>query len=247
MLSAQWRQNNHDAQLIADDWQARLSLDELFQGLREVRFKDIAVPRMSLMVLALPGGAAKSRLVDCYVRGTDLIATVEIADAPVLRLELHYRLHPGAAELSLDLQVSVQTPLGDVLPELEVATLLTATQTMRLKAATDPTAENAPFDPLPAGQSFHCDEPPGTILARLEAPSLSYAQMVHPSDFSGVAVESVDAGTLRIGHRLFHEHLEKGVIRRARVRGLFCQRQEDQGRVAARYRAFADEEPDLSS
>ena len=56
-----------------------------------------------------------------------------------------------------------------------------------------------------------------------------------------------DVGTLRVSHQLFSERLEKGVILRARLRGVFLPRQRDTRVAAACYTAFAAAEPPLAT
>ena len=51
---------------------------------------------------------------------------------------------------------------------------------------------------------------------------------------------------MRIGHRLFPERLEKGVILRSRFRGYFAPAKIEPGAIAAAYRAFAHSEPPLT-
>ena len=47
--------------------------------------------------------------------------------------------------------------------------------------------------------------------------------MVHPADFAGSELTQAEApgGQVAIRHRLFVQRLEKGVLLRARVRGMF--------------------------
>jgi hypothetical protein len=61
----------------------------------------------------------------------------------------------------------------------------------------------------------------GLFLYRFGQLPGGYLEMVHPADFDHVEFEpGPNPGILRSRFKLFEEHLEKGVIRRARVRGL---------------------------
>jgi hypothetical protein len=51
---------------------------------------------------------------------------------------------------------------------------------------------------------------------------------------------------LRLRHRLLWQPLEKGVILRARVRGIFLPRQDDMRIAAACYRQFVVADPPLA-
>jgi len=73
--------------------------------------------------------------------------------------------------------------------------------------------------------------------------------MVHPADFSGSELTEDDSagGHVAIRHRLFVQRLEKGVLLRARVRGLLLAREADVELAAATYRSFAGLGPPLGA
>ncbi len=63
-------------------------------------------------------------------------------------------------------------------------------------------------------------------MFRLHGCDASYAEMVVPADFQGGRVQQTPECT-RLAYELFPESLEKGVIRRGRIRSLFLPRQRD--------------------
>jgi hypothetical protein len=73
--------------------------------------------------------------------------------------------------------------------------------------------------------------------------------MVHPADFQHDELlrNSVQQQAAYLRHRLFPEPLEKGVILRARVRGVFVPRDGDTQIAAECFDAFAATEPPLST
>jgi hypothetical protein len=73
--------------------------------------------------------------------------------------------------------------------------------------------------------------------------------MVHPADFcrDELTHETGQNPRLRACHRLFAAPLEKGVLLRGRVRGIFVPRIDDLAIAAAAYTRFAAEEPLLES
>jgi hypothetical protein len=73
--------------------------------------------------------------------------------------------------------------------------------------------------------------------------------MVHPADFQRDELEwdGRYGGVWRVAHRLFCTNLEKGVILRARVRGVFFARQGDVAAAAECYAAFAAADPPLGT
>jgi hypothetical protein len=75
----------------------------------------------------------------------------------------------------------------------------------------------------------------------LHGAAYSYAEMVHPADFAGASLELRGEELLRFSHPLFAERLEKGVIRRVRLCGVFLPRDRDLEKASAIYRNFIAE------
>jgi hypothetical protein len=74
--------------------------------------------------------------------------------------------------------------------------------------------------------------------------------MVHPADFQGTTldIEARPAAALaRLQHALFVSRLEKGVILRARVLGLFLARDDDMSATAEHFSLFSATEPPLTT
>jgi hypothetical protein len=80
------------------------------------------------------------------------------------------------------------------------------------------------------------------LIFRLPRCDFSYAEMIHAADFQHdqfAAGKTPDGGCRpTLEHRLFPGTLEKGVILRSRIRGLFVPRAEDCAQAAADYRQF---------
>ena len=89
---------------------------------------------------------------------------------------------------------------------------------------------------------------PTSLRRRPNRVDLTYVEMIHPADFQHDAVgeDNPEGRTLRITHHLFRTNLEKGVILRARVRGVFLSQQNDAKVVAQCYARFAAADPPLS-
>lgn len=140
----------------------------------------------------------------------------------------------------------MQTSLLDSCPRLATESALVANEILRLS---DPQLEEfvelAP-PPNPDEPTEPCGGP-HCYLFRLPASAYSYVEMIYPAVAEMTEVDSLKQGlsfqaTLR--HQLFAEQLEKGVVLRARLLALLCDRQGDQAMAARHYRAFlADELP----
>lgn len=169
---------------------------------------------------------------DCYERGTDLVLTYAETSTRPLRVQVYWRVHSAdrlpAGAAGIDLQVSVQTSLLDADSALWAASTVPARHVARL-----------------AGCAGNAD----CWLFRWPAAEMSYAEMIHPADDRGCVLsredESQDRWLLR--RRLFGERLEKGVILRARLRGVLLPRQDDERLAAAACEAFVTEAPPLTT
>jgi hypothetical protein len=92
----------------------------------------------------------------------------------------------------------------------------------------------------------------GCFLVRLADSDLDYLEMIHPADLrrSSARVAPSDDGAnseVGIDHALFRSGLEKGVILRSRIRGLWIPRGNDQACAADCYRQFIASEPPLTA
>jgi hypothetical protein len=173
-----------------------------------------------------------------------LVATYAPAGAGTVRPQIYWRLfRPEHIEgMGLDLIVSVQTDLLDSDPSMSTASILPVEGLLRLHG---PGADQ--FEPLVIDDPAPLDA--GLLLFRLAGGRLSYVEMVHPSDFCRAGVRTEDAArhTARLSFPLFPGRLEKGVIRRARLRGCFLPREDDRSVAAALYGEFAASTPPLTA
>jgi len=91
-----------------------------------------------------------------------------------------------------------------------------------------------------ARPTFASLDPPGALLARPPQASFSYLELIHPADFSAVEVtgDGAEPPTFASRFHLFDDHLEKGVIRRARLRAVVLPRADDIAMATACYHSF---------
>ena len=241
-----WQIDHHAARLCVDHFSGSLDLHQPGRGLHDLRLGEHALPGIEVLGVNFAAPAPS----DAYVRIRDLVATyVESPERP-LRIQIYWRWAPSSERLAgcttVDLQVSVQTELLDGDPELATASVLPLGEVSCLQdqpaASLGPakTAANSSGVPQPARQCCW--------LFRLPNQRLSYAEMVHPQDV--VEDELICRETQRqyqLRHRLFATRLEKGVILRARVRGVLLPREHDAEMAAAAYAEFIDAPPPLTT
>jgi hypothetical protein len=194
--------------------------------------------RVAVLGVRLPGHAPGSdtALADAWCRGGDLVATYAQTPERPLRVQVYWQIVPAApgSILTLDCLVSVQTDLLDAASRLAVESRLPHGEALWA-------AEGHPRRFLPSSRSLAVlsrASGPGCLLLRPSAAStVSYAEMIHPDDFTADDLAQSDGG-LRLTHRLFGGELEKGVILRARLRGVLLPRAGDEPAARAAYKHF---------
>ncbi len=165
----------------------------------------------------------------------------------------------------LELIVSVQTSRLDLDTALAVCTTFGHVESWQLLDTADdrlavngkkPTSETQKIDgptnlPSTLGvvPDFDGSESRDCCLIRPLGSLPSYIEMVHPSDFRQTMLDwtSGSLPTVQLTHRLFVERLEKGVILRSRIRGVFVQRDRADEFVRREYRSFAHSELPLTA
>jgi hypothetical protein len=248
MAEQPWRLDARTARLRLTRLSAAVHPLEPALGLCELRIdgRPISAACRPLGV-ELVGGAKRPEpaAVEEYVRGGDLVATYADCPAPQLRSQIYWRAmshRTDGAIAAIELMVSVQTSLLDSSPSLATRSTLSVDGAVRLSSADG--AES-----IAGGMASCC-------LYRLAETPFSYLEMVHPAQSreSASAVPSAagargDAASkhIELRHQLFPERLEKGVILRARVLGVFLDRQGDSEAAAHHYTAFLAAEPPLTT
>lgn len=249
-LTNSWRLEKHGAQLVAPRLQGQVKFTDPVRGVASLSCAETALRNCGVLGVLVDEDDV-SKVADVYNRGTDLVVTYDESTDRAARVQLYWRsvAEPGEAIAAIDLQVSVQTNLLDSWPELVTSSTLPATEFLRLRDDGRFRAEMSEGDDL-----YPDDVGPICYLVRLPGTALSYVEMVHPADAAAEPPQGQCAATretghwsLYVSHRLFAESLEKGVIRRARLRGLFFPRERDEVLALAAYQAFSSAEPPLTT
>ncbi len=252
-----WRLDRYHARLQSDRLCATIDLQRPEAGLgslsldgQPVGGQILGVELPSSALQALPVGSSEDTgfQVDAYVRGHDLVTTYSANTSWPFRTQLYWRVLPAGAVsriAAIELIVSVQTQLLDSQPRLRSISQLCGESIERLLDA-----QAARMGPATGAMSPR----DGTSCVRLRAEggAVAYAEMVHPLDFTESTLESrhTPSGALMkswwLRHQLLSEKLEKGVILRARVLGVFLNLPDDAIDVAGNYDEFARSEPPLT-
>ncbi len=207
-----WQLAAKKATLRTDRLALSLDVDQPQQGCGHVELDGDPIAHMRLFQLRFAVGNEVPPLVDYYVRGADLVATYTQTPAHSVRPQIYWRDLSAGDYPGLEIIASMQTSLLDSAPNFETESAVDNAEVLGL--------QDDHFVAYP-------DAPCWAALVRPREAAFSYLEMVHPSDFVASQVRRSDAGT-QFGFQLFsNERLEKGVIRRGRLRGLFLERECD--------------------
>ena len=171
--------------------------------------------------------------IEAYVRKDDLV--VNYGGAAVLPFDLQIYWSRPCSDLAdrLDCVVAAQTDSLNDHSQLSTRTLGTGcVEILHLRNRQDDALERVgPSTTLTPTESTGC------LLVRLG--NLSYIELVHPQDFLSLKIDRSHKGSdFSISRPVFDRSLEKGVIVRARVRGILAKPSEDESQFHEAYKAF---------
>jgi hypothetical protein len=249
-----WQSQENTATVHLNDFQATANLARLHDGLAKVIIAGQPFPAARLLgiVASLTAAADDAAPMEHYVRGADLIIAYEKPGPCPIRVDCSWRATaPVATEpflAAVDLVVSVRAYALDGHPEMAVSSTVPANEVLRLQ-----TLGSDSWAPLcltiATPTTIGPDRGTGCLLFRMPGLDLSYVEMAHPADFQydELQRDASQSNVACIAHRLFRTNLEKGVILRAQVRGIFLKRTDDMESAARCYAAFAGVDPPLGA
>lgn len=238
-----WHLDESRARLGIPPLDATIDLEHPEAGLSQIRVDGRSLPRAALLQIHSLEGAGTGRRVrpTAYVRGSDLVASYQISQTPEVSAEIYWRAMPADQAVlgGVELIVSVQTSLLDSDPRITVGSRISAVELNEIV--------DSPTAPLlrlirPETLSTPTVVMSGALLYRLPEVPVSYVEMVHPSDSSDLEVscDASQGSEFSSRFRLFDARLEKGVIRRGRLRGLVLPRAADERAAIGCYRQFIE-------
>ena len=183
-------------------------------------------------------GRPELQLSDFYVRQSDLVADFASSGTQRIAPQLYWRaalLSPSV--VALEHVISVRTDLLDSSPTWVSLSCVNGAGLWHTANLSRPAFKDISGR---AGSFERTESREHLFVFRQPSIGLSYAEMVHPTDF--VIAESPDAEQpTTILSTLFPERLEKGVIRRGRVCGWFLPVENDLNAAVELARQFVDE------
>lgn len=244
-----WKLQAYSASLRLPQLSAEIDLLRPSVGLTELSRKNQTLAGYLLAVT--PAGDSsieRDEISEAFVRGNDLVVTYAETEQRPFSLQVYWRVHVEAADIVvLDTILSLQTRLLESFPQVQVATELPAVSA-NLLPTTD-AADSSDTDDLVLAEGETHELPvdtPNGLLLRSNTGDWSFAQATHPQDRGVSRVTTSDSAT-RLAHQLGGRFMEKGVIRRLRVRGVFTTHEND-ATVASRYLSRLEaEQPPLTT
>lgn len=247
-----WQLQGTSAQLRTPQLAATIDVLRPQRGVESIRFRarpepspnDAEMPPLPdahLMQVALPAGAEVETVFECWTRANDLVAVYASTATRPSQPEIYWRAVSAADAHGLELIVSVHTGILDDDPSIRLTTVLAARSVAWWYAA----SSHFHHMDLDTARSFEGEQGRGACVMQLE-PTLCYVEMIYPSDFCRVDLAYRPQG-VRLQSSLFPERLEKGVIRRGRVRGWLLPSVPDAARLAQLYRDFAESDLPLTT
>ncbi len=225
-MSDPWKCEGQLATAALGDWTARLDLSRPAAGIHDLRFGQHALAACIFQIQPT-ADAQPVEIIDSYTRGEDLVVTYAETEQRPVRQQVYWRAFteplPGGPIVGIDLIISMQTSLLYSDPTLNVVS------------------------EFPSGSIVHVMECATLLLHRPDGLAGSVAQCVDPADCEQAELAPSESGGVIARYRLFDPGLEKGVIRRARLRTIFLSRAEDELQALAAYEIFAASAPPLTT
>ncbi len=242
-----WHLHGSIAQLTSARLAATIDVQQSGHGLVSLTSEaaDVAFPIEGARVLGVNGGRATTDSVhptDTYVRGDDLILTGQFSGAPEVGLQVYWRVLQDEAHgvMGVEAIVSAQTELLDSDPASTVTSRWPRGTVLVAASGGEP--KFVPLSLMPHASA----EGRGVVLIRPDNAPISFLEMVHPADDRGATIESSDE-YLVTRYPVLTERLEKGVIRRSRLRAMFLPREHDAAIAEKLFQRFASSEVPLTT
>jgi hypothetical protein len=215
-----WELNEDLATLRCGTFRASINVRLPERGLHAATLEERPLRSCQFLGVAIRAERADA-IEDLYVRGGDLIVRYAQAGRPYA-VSVYWRAGRSGGMPRIDLLVSVDTSLLDSRPRLEAQTWLAI-----------------PANAVTLSPSHYA-------IGRLSDPATSYIEVSQPDDALMPLVRPCADG-VRLATGLFGQPLEKGVILRSRLRGLFVPHGDEEPRAVAAVADFAAAPPPLTT
>jgi len=249
-----WTIQGQQAQLQTNNFSGTLDLGVPGAGLQQLCFSEQPLPAVGLLGVSLTQKLVDvSQINSHYARDNCLVASYGDVLTTNCHAQLQWRCvdpQPGLWLGGLELIVSFEAPLLTRLPEWKT------TSEIPDRLIFSPVDDNAQtWQPIGRNGNDYPQDPSlnenryRMILCRFPEQNLSYLEMVHCQQpwlrvFSAAPQSAPEI--MRWGLQMPADHLEKGVILRRVLRGLFLPLEEDEVLARKAYQHFSTVAPPLN-
>ena len=246
-----WTITGQQAHLQTLDLSGTIDLSTPGTGLHQLCLADHRLAHMQLLGIARDGCTIEAFPLQApYARDNSLIICYGDREDPSHQLQLQWRCippEPGLFMGGLELILSFETPSQINLPKW--TTMTQVSQRDILLAVND---SEQPWISLNENPEVHestlsaLGNGTRMILCRFPEQQVSYVEMTHPAEPSLAILPSTEQATTLWGSRTPDRPLEKGVILRRRVRGMFLPLEKDTVLAGTAYAQFQALAPPLN-
>src|SRR5262245_40019604 len=216
-----WRIDGPRAHLTCGPLEAIASCDSEGHDLIVTKWNCKPVADVAVLGSSGPNESAGSiEIAERYVRGSDFVASASQTGRNRIATQVYWRAgfdHQHSTS-SVELVLSAQTDLLDSVPTWTVTSFLRGAARFYASSLDRPQFEDISSEARSYDLSASTEH---LFVFRIVPLGMSYAQMVHPSDFVAANAPYFGNQPFSVEATLFPEHLEKGVIRRGRIRAWF--------------------------
>jgi len=240
--TVRWDMNGPGAMLTCGPLEGIARCDDQGLDVIATKWRDQAIPGISVLCSAGPTQCAGLLdVAERYVRGRDFIASCRPAGQHRIAPQIYWRASFQAAlnAARIELVISAQTDLLYSGPAWSISSFVRDSVLFYANISAEPSF----IEISQAGHNFvkPAESAAHLFVFRVPALGISYAQMVHPSDFASADIDLDGMQPLVLNTTLFPERLEKGVIRRGRICGWFMPAENDLTTAVQLAREFVDE------
>ena len=243
-----WQLADSQASFTLGPLSAQVNVAQPDRGIHALKVGSIPCSDTSLLRVRLPHDPrSRLELGETYVRTSDLVATYQPLPPFTLQPQIYWRLRHDAqrAAYGIELLLSMHTSQLYSEPQTPVSSQVAGVSAVTTWSR-DGRQQLLSLAPTPLSLR---DGDGGVGLLAFE-PAIGghiYVEMIHPTDFGGLTIERTADGACIAAVQVFQEHLEKGVIRRARACGWFLAQPDWQTHAWELYQAFSAEQPPLTA
>lgn len=239
--SARWQLEGTTARLVSPHLQATVQLDRPLPGLSNLEWDGTAIEGSILGVTTGEKSLLQVDLADAFARSDDLVATYGELEQGPYSLQVYWTVTADANNpTTIDATISLQTPLLESFPKVSTESRLPTVENWLVPLQGSPTELSQTTDSQHQGQA-------PAILSRIADSNWSYFEMTHPEDQGSWKVVFPEPGRCLVRRELGGAFLEKGVIRRLRVRGIFLPRENDVDTAKHSLTEFSASAPPLTT